>query len=172
MLNGIAQGLTPITRNGRQVRIRNVYIRGSVEPAFAGSGTSDATFCTAWLIWDKNPRGATLTANDFLQYGDGAGHPSTTFMNMSNSDRFVILKRESWTLGPASKGGASNYMGDPTTGKIDWALDVDLVTTYQGTGAGIAAVEAGGLVFAFCSDNATGDGWKCNWHARWRFEDC
>lgn len=171
----IAQGNDEITRKGRQIATTNVYIRGSIEANVAGTGTSDPAFCTCWLVYDKNPNGALATATEFLAYGDGSGHPSHTFLNMSNSDRFIILRRESWLMGPSAKGGASNYQGSPTTGKIDWSLDFSkqpLITTYIGTGAGATAIESGNIIFMFCNDNATGDGWKCTYHARIRFTDC
>jgi len=184
LLNGMDKGNTANDRKGNIIRIRNIFVRGTVEHGIVGNGVSDASLISIWLVWDKQPNGVAMTAADFLQYGSGSGgngDPSSTFLNMSNSMRFVVLRRFMKLLGPVEKEtGQVGYTGSPSNATLDWIVDCDLQTVYNRNTAGaggISQISTGALYLVFAGDIAPhipaqlDFAWKSLWHARIRFED-
>lgn len=185
LLNGMDLGTTPNTRKGNIIRIRNINVRGTVEHGIVGNGVCDASLISIWLLWDKQTNGVQFSAADFLQYGDSTatptmGDPASCFINMSNSRRFVVIRRYMKALGPVEKDtGFSGMSGSPSIDQIDWSIDVDLMTVYnRNTSAPgtVSQITTGALYLVFVGDiqafTAPDDfAWKSLWHARIRYED-
>jgi len=178
LLNGTTRGTNQkAQRTGRQIRVRNVYIRGTIEPRTDVSTNSDIIKYTIWLVLDKNTNGTVMTATQFAQrfleyYNAGADDPSSVFPNMSYSDRFVVLKRQTKTLGPAKAGAGYQVFGTPITDDIDWHLDVDFIVQYDDSNFGDERdIISNALWIVFVGDTNGDNGFKCLWHARIRYED-
>lgn len=83
LLNGLAQGTSATTRIGRKIVMKSVYVRGPVQMAPTGTGSSPLRML---IIYDKQTNGAVPLATDVLLV-DGIGNPN----NLNNSRRFVTL---------------------------------------------------------------------------------
>lgn len=86
LLNGIAGGTTRTTRIGGSINITKVQANIVAAPQAAGYALGETRFV---LIYDHNPQGAIPAATDIFS-SDSFG----AFMNISNSDRFMVLADE------------------------------------------------------------------------------
>lgn len=179
-LNLIAQGTSQNERVGKIIRIRNIGLRGTIEADHSGlNGVADPGGNLIMLVWDKQPNRALATGDDILQYGEGLiapDAPSSTFLNMYNADRFVVLRRYYEVLGPWEKdAGFQGYAGSPTVDKIDWNLSVDLETVYRNANGVIGSIHTGALLLVTTGDvnPFLGDDkdYKFSYHARIRWVD-
>lgn len=186
VLSGLQQGFGENQRTGKVVTWRNIAVRGSVEGNADSVCVIDPGLILIMLIYDKQFNGATPTAADILQYGVGPTvppaanyNPSSCFLNMKNAERFVVLRRYMKTLAVWEKdGGQQGYAGSPSVDTIDWNLDVELQTMYNGTGAGVANMTSGAIILCATADVAPNGSpttnnrdWKFVWHARLRYVD-
>lgn len=184
LLNGIAQGTDQNQRVGKRVRIRNIGIRGTVEGNQDSTGVCDPGLCLILLIYDRQSVTGTPTAADILQYGVGDGpapgtsHPSSTFLNMANAERFVVLRRWMKVLGPWEKDNGQLGYCDKGAMEIDWNLDVDLEVIWSGAGTGVNQIKKGALYLCCTGDVAVrsisiplNNDYKFVFHARIRYVD-
>lgn len=88
----IPQGVTESTRVGRKCVLKSILIRFSVLQVPAAAATS-ADCGAIYLVLDKQTNGAAATAADVFT---GTNFP-IALHNLSNSGRFVILKKWVWT---------------------------------------------------------------------------
>lgn len=134
-LTDIDQGITALTRIGRQVVITNV----SATMQFTGGPTLvNGMYIKMWLVRDSVPAGVQFGLADLLT---GMPPDVFSFRNLSLTRRLKVL----WTK----------------TIRFDAALPSRIVrmnrrlknpVRYQGTGTGIADVETGALAFVFLSN--------------------
>lgn len=79
------------TRDGREIWLRSVWIRGIVQPFddlitdFHGR---------IMIVWDKDPNGVAMTISNLL-----AGATSLQFRNLDNRDRFKIIYDQEFVVG-------------------------------------------------------------------------
>lgn len=184
LLNGLAQGDGQNQRKGKVVRWTNISIRGIIEGNMDSVGVCDPSLITIWLIYDKQFNGALPSATDILQYGVGptipaqaSYNPSSQFLNMANSERFVVLKRYTKAFAPWEKAsGQLGYAGSPSVDQIDWSFDVDLETIYSGQAVGVGNLRSGAILLCSTGDVApfvggNNNDWKFVYHCRLRYID-
>lgn len=101
LLNGTVEGAAIYNRIGRRIKMKSVQIRGGFE--CGGGGTVTQTM-TVMLVYDRQPNGAAPAIADLLlDYKFDGSSPSTTplsGLNMNNSDRFVVLRRDWYVIDP------------------------------------------------------------------------
>lgn len=83
LLNGVAQGTTAITRLGRKIVMKSLYINGVVYVAPTSTG---ATPVRVLVVYDKQSNGTAPVATDVVQE-DAITSP----MNLGNSSRFEVI---------------------------------------------------------------------------------
>lgn len=83
LLNGIAQGVTALTRLGRRIHMKSLYIRYHVAMGPTSTGSSPLRLL---VVYDKQPNAASPAAVDILT-ADNISSPN----NLSNSRRFVTI---------------------------------------------------------------------------------
>lgn len=91
-LNDPAQGTGGQQRLGQTVAVKSCTYRLDIRQAAAGALPSTVR---AMLIWDKQPNGALPAVADVLQTVD-----FTSFLNMANRERFVVLRNDYVSLSP------------------------------------------------------------------------
>lgn len=92
-LNLIPQGAGESTRVGRKCVLKSVQLRGTMafSPAAAASA---AVAAYMWLVWDKQANSAAAAVTDVFT----SNVANSLLRNMSNSERFVILKKWCWNF--------------------------------------------------------------------------
>jgi len=86
LLNGIQQGSSDNERVGKEVLLKNLYIRGVAEITLTASRWRT---CYA-VVYDRKPTGALPAVSDIF---NTTGVDPDAMQNMANSTRFVVLRR-------------------------------------------------------------------------------
>lgn len=163
LLNGVAVGDDNTTRDGRQVLIKNVQVRGSLIPS---DGTVLGTKCRVLLVWDNAASGSAATIAQILTAVN-----SNCFPLLDNAQRFTILKDWSWTAGPYDASTSLALISSTSQANIEWFKTIGCVTQYSGTGATIASIQNGALYLVTVGDQAAGSEYQCKVAVRVRFLD-
>jgi hypothetical protein len=98
-LNAPPQGDSAQSRNGRQISMDNITVKGAVYlPAQAWTGAGEnAPTITVFLVLDKQSNGATLNSEDvFSNQSGGPDNLCSLFRNMEYITRFTVLKK--WSV--------------------------------------------------------------------------
>lgn len=146
--------------NTRRIRMKSIRVVGSVKPI---SGPALYPACTLMLVYDRNSnKGVPLITDILADYASRSGGVSQTVpfsgVNIANSDRFVILRRETWACFVADL--ASTVNGDLTqnrfNGDIDWYVKLgDNEAHYDGVAGTQQDITSGALfLVAYSSLNA------------------
>lgn len=163
LLNGIAVGDDFTTRDGRQVTIKSVQVRGRVGPVDAGMVFNKSRLL---LVWDNAANGAAATIADVLNAAS-----SQSFPLVNNANRFTILVDRPFTIGGFDTTATQAYSMAPACHDIEIYKRIDSVTQYSGTGATIASVQNGALYMITIGDVAAGLGSVFGVTTRVRFCD-
>lgn len=107
---GIAQGVGPGQRVGRQITVKKLMWRYNVEnPSTSGSGGKSPDVVRLILYLDKQCNGAAAVVGDILESAD-----YQSFRNPCNSGRFQILMDRTHQLnaaGGAGDGTSNDFVG-------------------------------------------------------------
>jgi len=163
-LNLVAVGDDNTARDGRQVTIKSVQLKGIVKPIDADTSS---TYARVMLVWDNaNNSGAIATIAQIL-----TASTSESFPLVDNANRFTILSDQSFVLGRTSATATQAVAGSPTVGCLDIYKRINQITQYSGTTAAIGSIQNGALLLVTIGDNAAGDGAVATLAARVRFTD-
>lgn len=162
-LNLIAVGDDFTTRDGRQVTIKSVQIRGCLGPVDAGMVF---TKCRLLLVWDNAANGAAATIAMVLSAATAASFPL-----VNNANRFTILVDRSFTIGGFDTTATQAYSMSPAVHDVEIYKRIDSVTQYMGTAADAASVQNGALYMITIGDSAAGLGGTFRVATRVRFCD-
>jgi len=163
LLNGVAIGDDNNNREGRQINIKSVQVRGSC------AQIDTSTFSTVvrmLLVWDNATNGTAPTIAQILTAATSASFPL-----VNNSHRFTILADQQFALGGISTTATQTYAGSPMILPVNIYKRLDEITQYSGTDATSASVQNGGLYMVTIGDNAAGAGAQFNVATRVRFTD-
>lgn len=160
----IPQGVTDTTRVGRKCTIKSIQLRGTVLFAPAAAAAAASTNVYMYLVLDKQTNGAAAGYTDVML----GANIATGFTNLTNQDRFVILKRLKWNL--TSQAGA-------TTGFANIAKSFDYYTKcnynieYSSTTGAIGEIRSNNLFLLAGSDGQSDDTVSMSGQCRVRFDD-
>jgi len=162
-LNLLAVGDDNTSRDGRQVTIKSVQVRGSVFPQ---DPSTQPTMVRLLLVWDNAANGALATIAQILS----AAH-SNSFPLIDNANRFTILCDQQFCVGGFSTVATQSYAGSPMVLPVSIYKRLNTVTQYSGTTAAIASVQNGALLMVTIGDQAAGAGAAFGLATRVRFTD-
>lgn len=95
MCSGIAEGAALANRIGAKILLKSVDIEMNITAIPGGSASiSTASQLDVFVVWDKQPDGATPTVGAILV----SSTTNLTFGNTNNLDRFVVLRRKSYSF--------------------------------------------------------------------------
>jgi len=162
-LNLIPQGVTESTRVGRKCVIKSIQMRGIVllQPAAAAVSASTAYL---YVVLDKQCNGAAAAATDVLT----GTNFSQAFHNLSNSQRFVVLKKMKWTLQP-SAGVTTAY--NNVARSYDWYKKCNIPLEFSSTTGAITEIRSNNIFLLAGSDGQTDDLINLAGTCRVRFSD-
>lgn len=163
LLNGISQGSDYTNREGRQATMHSVHIRGYVTPQNTTTTTQGIRLV---LVWDNAANGAIAAVTDVMSADD-----DRAFANLSNQNRFTILRDWHQVAGQLSTIATQTYALLPIVHDVDIYVKLKSVTQYMGTGNSISAVQGGALLLIALGAAASGSGSVSNLAARVRFSD-
>lgn len=140
-LNGIAQGSTPNTRNGRKVALTKLQVRWtrlSTSVATVGAVTvlNQLPF-RILVVYDRSPNGTIPVIQDILS-GTGFDTP----LNLNNSERFLILADEY----PIA---AQGHTAITVSGKMNRKWPKALACQWAGAGGGTIADISCGAIYLY-----------------------
>lgn len=179
LLNGSVPGNAIQNRLGRRIRMKSLRIQGMINQYQAGTTPID-DFIHIYVVYDSQPNGATFATADLIQSCDAAGTTGTgtfSFINMSNSKRFKVIRHESMKI--ETTGAAANQPAQESTDfkkvqSIDWWIPLkDLDTQYNtGTAGTIADIQTGSLYLMLFGASAAADSqYALTYNTRLRFVD-
>lgn len=152
-INQVVQGDTEVNRNGRQIIIKSVELRGYIDPNLS---TLDFNIVNLYLIQDKQCNGALPAFNDIFITIPSANR-GNRFPQVSNKKRFKILKK--WHIPLSSTNNSIATPGAP--GVITFYAPIHVLDSYikcnipieydssVSTGA-IASVKSNNLLLVAC----------------------
>jgi len=160
-LNLIAVGDDNTTRDGRQVCIKSVQVRGIIRPEDTDTTSS---YCRVMLVWDNAVNSGGLPSiTSILTALDG-----TAFPLIDNTARFTVLSDQAFAMN--GTGEAAGW-GSDSTQKVDIYKKIDQVTQFSGTTAAIGSIQNGALYLITLGTNTSGTAATVVCRTRVRFTD-
>lgn len=162
----IPQDATESGRNGRKCTIKSIQLHGSMTYV-PGASTDGTSACYLWLVLDKQCNGAAAAVGDVLKNG---ATMQKALINLSNSERFVILKKWKWVF--AAKAGAQAAFSRDIR-LLDFYKKCNIHIEYDSTAAtGAITTIRSNNIFLLAGTNAgTDDLVTMDGIARLRFSD-
>lgn len=167
-INLLAVGDDNNTRDGREVCIKSVQIKGVIRPLFASSAVSYPTRCRTMLVWD-NANNSTATSSANLTAALLTAVNSYSFPLVNNQQRFTILWDSAQPMGYMDN-DAYGSVG-PGCQVVDFYKKLNVSTQYSGTTAVIESIQNGALWFVTLGDTADANAPVFYGNARVRFTD-
>jgi len=164
-LNLLAVGDDNTTRDGRQVTIKSVQIKGIIRPQDTGTLN---TMARVLLVWD-NANNSAAAVPTITQILSASG--SQSFPLIDNANRFTILMDQSFPVAYFNNTATQAVAGAPTVHLVEKYLKINQVTQYSGTTNTIGSIQNGSLLLVTIGDQATGDGANLIVATRVRFTD-
>jgi len=155
LMNGSATGDDFNNRNGREIKMKSLYLR------ITGANTVDQESCVrVMLVYDKQPNGNTPAITDVLVSAD-----VNAANNLNNKERFITISDKVYTCSTAAK--------------RSWLTKkykrLDTSTQYSGTGATVASIATGALFLILIPQNlqngASTGNYTIGYNCRIRFTD-
>lgn len=148
-LNEIAAGDDFNNRDGRQVKIQSVELRGLIQPEL--STFMVPHLARLMLVWDAAPNSAAAVAT-MTQILTAAS--ATSFPNVNNSQRFTVLKDMTWAFGVINNTATQAFAVDSAVASVHWYQKLDEITIYDGTTGTIDEIQNGALLLVVIGDQA------------------
>jgi len=155
-VNVILEGASMWNRVGRKVTMKSLKFDYSLHQNI-GTVTGARDKIRVVLFYDRQTNGATPTNYDVIQgvRGDGTTvNDPFVSANLTNRERFLILRDDKWNLAPVTTGGSSiNKSTDLLKEHFVQLKNLDVV--FKANAGTIGDVATGGLFVMVQGDNAT-----------------
>jgi len=163
-LNLIAVGDDNTTRDGRQVCIKSVQVRGHVFPT---DNTVQNNLARMLLVWDNAVNsGALPTIATMLTAANAVSFPS-----VDQAQRFTILADMQFAIGAVSDVATQAFAASPNVYSINVYKKLNHIVQYSGTTAAIGSIQNGGLYLVTIGTAAANAGSTFQLATRVRFTD-
>lgn len=159
-LSLIPQGVTESTRVGRKCTVKSIQLRGIAY----SSATIPQDLCYLYVVLDKQCNGAAAAVTDVLT----SNVMSTALINLSNSERFVILKRI--LLSPKAGAGVSAAYA-PALVRFDFYHKCNIPLEFSSTTGAITEIKSNNIFLLAGCTGTSDDAISCAGSARLRFSD-
>lgn len=154
----IAQGAGVTQRIGNKILVKSIQFIGTFIPQNAGTAQvstySPSQMVRMLVLVDKQPNGALPAASDVFESGTNVFSP----INLSNRDRFVVIKDKMYTLGPAvSTATANQYaFGGDCIRLCKFYKKLRLPVTFGGSTSAITDLRTNNIIVVLFGSVATG----------------
>ncbi len=173
LLNTVVQGTGEEQRDGKQIVMKSVGIRGHINvPVQANQTATDvAPVVLVALVLDTQTNGATIASENVFKNKSASGSQATNvFRNLQFSKRFRVLKRVLLTLEQPTIvwDGTNLEQGGYNTPFEIFANLKDQLVNYSSTTETVANITDNSLhVIAYCNSNSSAP--TISYNARLRF---
>lgn len=167
-VNLLAVGDDNTTRDGRQVTIKSIQVKGICSPVDLVTGNA---MCRTMVVWDNANNSVSTTSANLIAALLSSSN-AAAFPLVDNQTRFTILWDSTKVLGRTDGSTATlTYMASPTAHGVEYYRRINQITQYSGTTAAIGSIQNGSLWFVTIGDQAAGAGGVFNGQVRVRFCD-
>lgn len=150
-INLVAGGTGESQRIGRKMTIKSIHFRGHAILAAGTVATAAAESCRMLLVLDKQNNGAGYAAADLLN----ATVTDRSFLNLSNSQRFVILKDWYFSMSAVNTNGATPVNFTQLMKILKYNKKCNIPIEFATAGATLADVRSNNLsVFLIGTDTS------------------
>lgn len=140
LINEIAEGTAINQRVGRKVQLGTFSIKYTLN----SPGDYSSSTVRLIVVFDKQPNGTQMTAADIFQQ---SLYPATSFLNLGNRQRFVVLKDKKFSVNPVDSSHIYSHTGS-------FGLNLKKFdTTYNNTGGTIGNIGTGALYMIVCGSS-------------------
>jgi len=162
-ISGVGTGDDANSRDGRQISICSIQVRGMVYPE---DDTTVPCLVKILVILDKTPSGVLPALTDILAVGS-----SESFMNLNYRDRFVTLASWTGVMAKVNTTATQAIAGSPTAAVVDIYKYCKIGSTYQGTTGAIASAATNAIYLVTVGNVAAGAAATLSATCRVRFYD-
>lgn len=162
-LNLIPQGVTESTRVGRKCVLKSIAMKGTMSWA-PGAATNTGGSVFLYVVLDRQANSAAAAATDVFT-GTNFG---SSYRNLSNSDRFQILKMFEVTFNPEA--GVQTAFGQVNR-RYSWYSRCDIPLEFGGTTGAITEIRSNNLFLLAGTDGTSDDTIAAAGVVRVRFSD-
>lgn len=151
-LNAIVQGDGESQRDGRQVILNSVQVKGFVEIP-AGTVNTDRVV-EVYVVMDTQTNGAQLNSEDVLVDAAGGSQAVNCFHNLQYSKRFKVLKHQRFDMPGYSAWNGTSFA--QVTSAFDWYIKLPNVkVNFTGTTGTVSTIADNSIhVIAVSSQSA------------------
>jgi len=159
----IPQGVTESTRVGRKCVIKSVHLKG-ITQGVPGAAATFATTAYLYLVLDKQANGAAAAFTDVMS----TTLLATSFHNLANSQRFVVLKKMKFRH--VANSGATTALNN-TNVPFEMYKKCNIPIEYSGTTGAITEIRSNNIFLLASSDGQADDLVTMVGNCRVRFSD-
>jgi len=138
LLNGLAIGDDNTTRDGRQVCIKSVQLKGFVFPV---DDTTSHQKVRVVLVWDNSVNGGAAPTIATI-FGSASGN---SFPVVDQAQRFTILSDQSFAIGKVDNTATTAIACAPVVHNVEIYKKLNSITQYSSTTAAVGSIQSGGL---------------------------
>lgn len=147
-LNRIPQGVTETTRVGRKCVIKRINLRGTVSLPSQTAIVNATNTYRVIVYLDKQANGDTATVTDILETAD-----EKAFNNLSNSQRFTVLKDWYFQLSSTSSTSLTTFGTGPVQKILKFNKKCNIPIEFSGTTGVIGEVRSNNIgVLGICAN--------------------
>jgi len=161
----IPQGVTESTRIGRKAVIKSIQMKGSMlyNPGAASTDTVGAVG-HVYVVLDKQANGAAAAVTDVLT----SASMGSAFINLANSERFIILKKFIVSFNPgAGASGSASSVKRP----YSWYSKYNIPLEFSSTTGAITEIRSNNVFLLAGIDGAQDDSITVTGAVRIRYSD-
>ena len=172
-LNAVAQGDGEQNRDGKQIKMTKISIKGHIRINAQADQTSTdmaSSFFVA-LVLDTQTNGAQLNSEDvFTNISGDASNATLCFRNLQYSKRFVILRSEVIRAEqPTIVWDGTNIEQGGYQIPFEWHVDLNHVCNYKGTTSVVTNIVDNSLHMIAYDDTSSNPPAVLSYNARLRF---
>lgn len=150
LVNGLAEGYTDTTRNGKKVWFVSAHVKGYVVPV---DGNTSPQSVTIGLVYDAQPGAALPAVTDIF-----SASSAVSFRNLSYSSRFTMLSAKTFVIGGLDTTVDQTYSQTPNVKLISMYRTWGFQTIYKGADATLGSIARGALYLVTVGSVAAGVG--------------
>lgn len=173
-LNCMVNGAELHQRVGRKIYMKSLHLHGAVTGF--GASINQQSFGRIIIFYDAQPNAAAPTIAGLLQDANAGGATNPySHLNLTNRQRFKILRDYRLILGPTNANALVTNINDPI--KNSYLIDIfiklrGLEAIYNGTNGGtIADITSGSIGVTFISDSGAATDYELLYSSRLRYYD-
>jgi len=140
LLNGVSQGTSGVQRIGLRYNLDSIQWSLFV----TALTTSTTQYVRMYLVWDKNPNGATPTVSAIIE------PPGYQYINLVNRDRFTILRSYETTI----NGNNASIINDSSSKSFTGYKKLNVQTLCNSGTTGVIGDIQQGALWLICLSTA------------------